>query len=494
MGILDVIKRWFGGGKTAPAKPSPTSRTYQPQPAEPAPKPVQPVQLSAHEALDALAAKAAAKSPSGFTERRERPRVNARDGTRVLIIDDSPTIVALLKRMLEQNGYKAMEAVDAETGVALAISEKPDLIFLDIVLPGMNGFEALRRLRRDPATKTTPIVMISGNELATEQFYAQRIGADDFMKKPFSRSEVFARIEKLLDAEKVPRRHLAVVKPLPTVDGATATAAPATAAPVAAAAVAAVVAPAAPVAAAPAAAVPTAEPATVPTPALEAAPVETPVLETAAVETPVMETGAVATPAPAAIPSDAPAAAAAVAETAAVEPPAVAPVAAPVAQSATAVATPEAKPAPGTAGAAVVDEGAPVPAAGTAGETAEAPAAVSIESKSAESVQQAEVPAAEPVPVEPAAGVADAVAASVPAASADPSQTMIIEETLRAPANDDVRDPAPMPLAAVANVSSPSSPFVAGDAVGASQPAASATMNAVASMPMQASAQHTVSG
>jgi len=69
----------------------------------------------------------------------------------------------------------------------------------------------LRRLRRDPISKTIPIIMISGNELATEQFYAQRIGADDFMKKPFSRSEVFARIEKLLDADKVIRRRVAPV-------------------------------------------------------------------------------------------------------------------------------------------------------------------------------------------------------------------------------------------------------------------------------------------
>jgi len=61
-------------------------------------------------------------------------------------------------------------------------------------------------LRRDPNTRDIPIVMISGNEQATEQFYAQRIGADDFMKKPFSRSEVFARIERLLDVDRVPKR------------------------------------------------------------------------------------------------------------------------------------------------------------------------------------------------------------------------------------------------------------------------------------------------
>jgi twitching motility two-component system response regulator PilH len=142
----------------------------------------------------------------GEQERREKPRINARDGTRILIVDDSPTIVALLRKFLQQSGYITLEAGDAEKGVELARAERPDMIFLDIVLPGMNGFAALRLLRREPGTREIPVVMISGNEQATEQFYAQRIGADDFMKKPFSRSEVFARIERLLDAERVPKR------------------------------------------------------------------------------------------------------------------------------------------------------------------------------------------------------------------------------------------------------------------------------------------------
>lgn len=145
-------------------------------------------------------------SKPAASERRDKPRINAREGTRVLIVDDSPTIVALLRKLLQQNGYATLEAGDAEEGIRLAQVELPDLIFLDIVLPGMNGFAALRQLRRDSRTKEIPIIMISGNEQATEQFYAQRIGADDFMKKPFSRAEVFMRIERLLNAEKVPFR------------------------------------------------------------------------------------------------------------------------------------------------------------------------------------------------------------------------------------------------------------------------------------------------
>ena len=139
-------------------------------------------------------------------ERRLKERRVAPAGIKVLIIDDSTTIVALLRRMMRQNEFETLEAGDAEEGIVLARTHLPQLIFLDIVLPGMNGFNALRVLRRDPLTKDIPIIMISGNEQATEEFYVHRIGADDFMKKPFARAEVFARIERLMDEAGIPRR------------------------------------------------------------------------------------------------------------------------------------------------------------------------------------------------------------------------------------------------------------------------------------------------
>lgn len=139
-------------------------------------------------------------------DRRRHDRVEARSGTKVLIIDDSPTIIAALRKFLRTAGYKTFEALDAENGIAVARREKPELIFLDIVLPGMNGFAALRTLRRDPELREIPVIMMSGNEQATEQFFGSRIGADDFMKKPFSREEVFARVVRLLDENRIPRR------------------------------------------------------------------------------------------------------------------------------------------------------------------------------------------------------------------------------------------------------------------------------------------------
>ncbi len=136
------------------------------------------------------------------TERRRQKRYSHK-GRRVLIIDDSPTIVAVLGKILRSAGCLITEAADAETGIDIARATRPDLIFLDIVLPGINGFAALRQMRKEEATSGIPVIMISGNEQATEQFYAKRIGADDFMKKPFARHEVFARIETLVATGKL---------------------------------------------------------------------------------------------------------------------------------------------------------------------------------------------------------------------------------------------------------------------------------------------------
>lgn len=147
-------------------------------------------------------------------DRRLRKRMNAKRGLSALIIDDSPTIVAALGKTLRSAGYVTIEAGDAETGLKLAEQTRPSLVFLDIVLPGMNGFAALRLIRKNPQLQDTPVIMISGNEHATEQFYANRIGADDFMKKPFSRFEIFSRIESLLNAEQVPGRKPASVQPV----------------------------------------------------------------------------------------------------------------------------------------------------------------------------------------------------------------------------------------------------------------------------------------
>ncbi|MEW9573177.1 PleD family two-component system response regulator [Rhodanobacter sp. Si-c] len=150
----------------------------------------------------------------GGERRHSEPRVRAPVATRVLVVDDSATIRAVLGKMLSQDGYEVLRAADGESALELVRNESPHLVFLDIVLPGVSGFEVLRTLRREPVTQLIPIVMISGNVQATEQFYVQRYGADDFMKKPFGRGEVFERIRQLVLSGRLPAR-APVEQPLP---------------------------------------------------------------------------------------------------------------------------------------------------------------------------------------------------------------------------------------------------------------------------------------
>lgn len=132
-------------------------------------------------------------------ERRSRPRSRAHAGASVLIIDDSKTMIAALGGMLRDNQFTVLEALDGESGLELLRKHKPILIFLDIILPGINGFDVLRRIRRSQYIGRVPVIVMSGSDTATEEYYVRRIGADDFMRKPCSRAEVFSRVERLLD-------------------------------------------------------------------------------------------------------------------------------------------------------------------------------------------------------------------------------------------------------------------------------------------------------
>jgi PleD family two-component response regulator len=133
MSLLDRLKQLFADAKQGQALP--TAKPDQTQTSAPS---------------IAASAEAVAETEQAAIERRRKKRVNAAPGTKVLVIDDSTTILAALGRMLRQNGYEIMEAEDAEKGIELAHAKLPAIIFLDIVLPGMSGFTALRHLRHDP--------------------------------------------------------------------------------------------------------------------------------------------------------------------------------------------------------------------------------------------------------------------------------------------------------------------------------------------------------
>ena len=137
-------------------------------------------------------------------ERRGEERVKLPDSATILIVDDSRTAIAVLKKTLAPTGYDILSAEDGEEGIAMAKLHQPDLILMDIIMPGLNGFQATRILRKDADTQNIPIVIISGNEQATEKFWGLRVGANGFLAKPVDRAELFHLLrEHLLNAKVV---------------------------------------------------------------------------------------------------------------------------------------------------------------------------------------------------------------------------------------------------------------------------------------------------
>jgi len=131
------------------------------------------------------------QSNDNGTERRSRERVKLPEEATILIVDDSRTAIAVLKKTLEPTGYSIISAADGEEGIDMAKLHQPDLILMDVIMPGLNGFQATRILRKDESTKNIPIIIISGNEQATEKFWGLRVGANGFLAKPVDRAELF---------------------------------------------------------------------------------------------------------------------------------------------------------------------------------------------------------------------------------------------------------------------------------------------------------------
>lgn len=124
-------------------------------------------------------------------------RLRPNPGTTILVVDDSKTIQVVLTRMLAQYGYQTLSAYDGQRAVELTRELKPALILMDVVMPGMNGFQATREIRRDldPEVSAIPVIIMSGNAQPTEEFWSIKIKANGFIAKPFSDEDLLGRIE-----------------------------------------------------------------------------------------------------------------------------------------------------------------------------------------------------------------------------------------------------------------------------------------------------------
>ncbi|RMD70799.1 MAG: response regulator [Gammaproteobacteria bacterium] len=116
----------------------------------------------------------------------------------ILIVDDSPTDIHVLKTMLERHGYHTITASSGEEGIQVARQSRPDVILMDIVMPGMSGFQAIRQLGQDPETRSIPVIVVSTKDMETDKIWAMRQGAKDYLTKPVSEKQLIDTIHAAL--------------------------------------------------------------------------------------------------------------------------------------------------------------------------------------------------------------------------------------------------------------------------------------------------------
>lgn len=120
---------------------------------------------------------------------------------KILIVDDEPSIRFLVTAALEDEGYKLFEAADGQEAYDLVGRIKPDLIILDVMMPGLTGYELCARLKQDPATQKMIIIMLTAKGQAQDRLHSQEVGADRYLRKPFSPLELIDMVAEFLRPE-----------------------------------------------------------------------------------------------------------------------------------------------------------------------------------------------------------------------------------------------------------------------------------------------------
>ncbi|PAV25313.1 twitching motility two-component system response regulator PilH [Tamilnaduibacter salinus] len=117
---------------------------------------------------------------------------------RILIVDDSPTEVQKISSMLEKHQHDVISADNGADGVAKARAETPDLVLMDVVMPGLNGFQATRQLTRSPDTASIPVVIVTTKDQETDRVWGTRQGAKGYLVKPVNEDELVKTIDSLI--------------------------------------------------------------------------------------------------------------------------------------------------------------------------------------------------------------------------------------------------------------------------------------------------------
>ncbi|AWB80763.1 MULTISPECIES: twitching motility response regulator PilH [Stenotrophomonas] len=116
---------------------------------------------------------------------------------RILIVDDSPSQLLGIQRIVEKLGHQILTATDGAAGVETARAELPDLVLMDVVMPNLNGFQATRTLARDEATRHIPVILVTTKDQDTDRMWGMRQGAKAYITKPFSEDELSEVLERV---------------------------------------------------------------------------------------------------------------------------------------------------------------------------------------------------------------------------------------------------------------------------------------------------------
>ena len=124
-------------------------------------------------------------------------------GATVLVADDSMVVRAVLRHYLEEDGYEVVETVNGPDTIAMMRHHRPDVVLLDIEMPGLNGHEVLRRVKADEELQDTPVVFLTGRTASEQIVAGLRAGAQDYLKKPFKPAELIARVGAAVRTKKL---------------------------------------------------------------------------------------------------------------------------------------------------------------------------------------------------------------------------------------------------------------------------------------------------